>query len=67
MIRDEIMAMAAEAGLGYLLPATGNLPAEWYGSDIKALEKFSALAEVAALERFAAARDKGAVGKGCDQ
>ena len=67
MIRGETMAMAQEAGLGYLLPATGNLPAEWYGSNIKALEKFSALAEVAALERFAAARDKGAVGKGCDQ
>lgn len=67
MIRDEIMAMAQEAGLGYLLPAVGGQPAQWYGSDIKALEKFSALAEVAALERFAAARDKGAVVKGCEQ
>ena len=57
MIRDEIMAMAAEAGLGYLLPAIGNPLAEWYGSDIKALEKFSALAEVAALERFAKGRE----------
>ena len=53
MIRDETMAMAAEADLGYLLPATGSLPAEWYGCKIESLEKFSALAEVAALERFA--------------
>lgn len=57
MIRDEIMAMAAEAGLGYLLPATGSLPAEWYGCKIESLEKFSALAEVAALERFAKGRE----------
>lgn len=67
MIRDEIMAMAQEAGLGYLLPAVGDQPAQWYGSDIKALEKFSALAEVAALARFAAVPELGAVGKGGDQ
>lgn len=57
MIRDETMAMAQEAGLGYLLPAVGDQPAQWYGSDIKALEKFSVLAEVAALERFAKGRE----------
>jgi len=67
MIRDEIMAMAQESGLGYLLPAVGDQPAQWYGSDIKALEKFSALAEVAALAWFAAVPELGAVGKGGEQ
>lgn len=67
MIRDEIMAMAQESGLGYLLPAVGDLPAQWYGSDIKALEKFFALSEASVIASVANARALGVLGKGGDQ
>ena len=57
MTRDEIIAMAADAGFGTLLPAemAGStlLPATWVGADQRKLERFAAL--VAAKEREACA------------
>ena len=49
--RTDLMAMAQEANLGRLLPAVGKLPAQWYGSDIKALEKFEAFVITKERER----------------
>lgn len=57
MTREEIIAMAADAGFGTLLPAemAGStlLPATWVGADQRKLERFAAL--VAAKEREACA------------
>ncbi len=50
-IREEVMAMAQEANLGRLLPASGDLPAVWYGCDIKALERFAAFVIAAERQR----------------
>jgi len=49
--RTEVMAMAQDAGLGQLLPATGKLPAQWYGSRIESLEKLVAFAIAKERER----------------
>jgi len=43
MDRETALRLAREAGLGYHLPVTADLPGTWVGTNIDVLERFAAL------------------------